>query len=102
MNSIISAGNRQKKNNTMTLRGGMFLMSGIQTATVNLDEANEEYSIEDMHYFSVNVEKMKKKALNHNEGVEDPYLENNSNNNKEGGSNMKENEKYGNLMNDNN
>lgn len=55
--------------------GAAITTSDGQTATVILDEPNENSNLEEMHYLLVQVEKMKKKMLGKIEGMSDPNLE---------------------------
>ena len=75
MISILSSSQQIHKNNTMTLirhnpRGGLSSL-GPNTTIYGEESLIENGEIEELHYLSVKVERMKKAMLNRVEGLEE-------------------------------
>ena len=75
MISILSSSQQIQKNNTMTLirgannaRGGLSSLGGPNTTIYGEESLIENGEIEELHYLSVKVERMKKAMLNRVEG----------------------------------
>lgn len=79
MMSILSSSQQIQKNNTMTLirgtggannaRGGLSSLGGPNTTIYGEESLIENGEIEELHYLSVKVERMKKAMLNRVEGI---------------------------------
>lgn len=77
MMSILSSSQQIQKNNTMTLirgapnaRGGLSSLGGPNTTIYGEESLIENGEIEELHYLSVKVERMKKAMLNRVEGID--------------------------------
>ena len=82
MMSILSSSQQIQKNNTMTLirgtnaRGGLSSLGGPNTTIYGEESLIENGEIEELHYLSVKVERMKKAMLNRVEGTSQSELKN--------------------------